>query len=109
MDEHGVSKIRYAQPQKTTHFMNRKIAMPKKSAPGVSQNDQAAIAKINVTEDDPENAAAMNADLELEKLQNSAISAGVGGGDKRSQSPKKQPTSLDRRAETMVPQQISQK
>jgi hypothetical protein len=39
MDEHGV-KIRYAKPQNTTSFMNRKVAMPKKSISCISQNDE---------------------------------------------------------------------
>ena len=38
MEEQGV-KIRYAQPLATTHFMNRKIAMPKKS---IQQNEPEA-------------------------------------------------------------------
>lgn len=35
MDEHGV-KIRYAKPMATTHFMNRKVTLPKKSISGIS-------------------------------------------------------------------------
>ena len=30
MEENKI-EIRYAQPQKTTHFMNRKVTMPRKS------------------------------------------------------------------------------
>ena len=33
MEENKI-EIRYAQPQKTTHFMNRKITIPRKSLNG---------------------------------------------------------------------------
>ena len=33
MEENKI-EIRYAQPQKTTHFMNRKVTMPRKSVNG---------------------------------------------------------------------------
>ena len=93
MDEHGV-KIRYAQPQHTTHFMNRKIAIPKKSISGVStNNNEPASAERDVTssitkENKKKDASPMNADLEIDKLESSAMFTGISGFEK-SQSPTK--------------------
>ena len=110
MDEHGV-KIRYAQPQATTSFMvNRKIAMPKKSISGVSQQNnnfnatEPTSAERDVTPSATEgvtgkkaatDASPMNADLDIEKMQNSAIFNGLSSLD-RSSSPKKEAQSSER-------------
>jgi len=98
MDEHGV-KIRYAQPQHTTHFMNRKITMPKKSVSGISQNNnnEPASADRDVTSQSPirgdhAETSTLNADLDIERVQNSAIFTGLAGlnGSQKSKSPTKE-------------------
>jgi len=73
MDEHGV-KIRYAKSQATTCFMNRKVAMPKKSISGISQNDGE---EEDVT--DQQMPRELNSDLAFENMANSAIFTGVDG------------------------------
>ena len=85
--------------------MNRKIAMPKKSVSGVSQANnitEPTSADRDVTGSAIEggnhkktDASPMNADLELEKMQNSAIFNGLSSLEKSS-SPKKEPQSSER-------------
>lgn len=77
--------------------MNRKITMPKKSVSGVSQTNnitEPTSAERDVTGSAIENkktdASPMNADLEIEKMQNSAIFNGLSSLE-RSSSPKKEP------------------
>ena len=74
MEEHGI-KIRYAQPQKTTNFMNRKIAMPKKSLTA-SQNELIDLPQKQLATSRDVTNTSINADLDFEKLQNSAILSG---------------------------------
>lgn len=50
MEENKI-EIRYAQPQKTTHFMNRKVTMPRKSVNGEELTQHNA----SVNEGDGEN------------------------------------------------------
>lgn len=50
MEENKI-EIRYAQPQKTTHFMNRKVTLPRKSVHGEALQQHNA----SVNEGDGEN------------------------------------------------------
>ena len=74
--------------------MNRKIAMPKKSISGVStNNNEPASAERDVTssitkENKKTDASPMNADLEIDRFESSAVFTGISGFEK-SQSPTK--------------------
>ena len=72
MEETGMGKVRYAQPQHYTHFMNRPRMALKKASTSVMPTNQAT----DVTNEDEMENPNLNADLELEKMQNSAIFTG---------------------------------
>ena len=80
MDEHGV-KIRYVKPMATTHFMNRKVTMPKKSVSGISQPDDEDVTDLqrrSPQKNRSEQALIVEED-EFEQMANSAIFTGTAG------------------------------
>lgn len=73
MEENGISKIRYAQPQHITHFMNRPRMAIKKQSTSITNTP----AETDVTNDEKTvDTVNLNADLYLEKMQSSAIFTG---------------------------------